>query len=101
MSARIYQPAKTAMSSGTAKTKGWLLEFIPEKPSVKDPFTGWNGASETRSQIKLKFRTLEEAQNYAIAHGLAARVEKPRARKQVQKSYADNFRHDRVSPWSH
>ena len=101
MSARIYQPAKTAMSSGTAKTKDWVLEFMPEKPSVKDPFTGWNGASETRSQIKLKFSTLEEAQNYAAAHGLAARVDRPRTRKHAQKSYADNFRHDRTSPWSH
>ena len=101
MSARIYQPSKTAMSSGTAKTKNWVLEFIPEEPSVKDPFTGWNGASETRSQIRLKFLTLEEAQNYATANGLAARVEKPRKRKQAQKSYADNFRHDRISPWSH
>ncbi|MEO0746389.1 MAG: ETC complex I subunit, partial [Pseudomonadota bacterium] len=25
MRARIYQPAKTAMSSGTAKTKHWVL----------------------------------------------------------------------------
>ncbi|MED5368155.1 MAG: NADH dehydrogenase ubiquinone Fe-S protein 4, partial [Pseudomonadota bacterium] len=89
MSARIYQPSKTAMSSGTAKTKNWVLEFVPEEPSVKDPFTGWNGASETRSQIRLKFSTLEEAQNYATANGLAARVEKPRKRKQAQKSYAD------------
>ena len=101
MRARIYQPSKTAMSSGTAKTKNWVLEYMPDRPSVKDPFTGWNGASETRSQIRLKFSTLEEAQNYATANGLAARVEKPRKRKQAQKSYADNFRHDRISPWSH
>ena len=101
MSARIYQPAKTAMSSGTAKTKSWVLEFAPEKPSVKDPLTGWNGAGETRSQIKLKFPTLEEAQNYAAANGIAARVERERTRKPSQKSYADNFRFDRTGPWSH
>ena len=29
MRARIYQPAKTAMQSGTAKTTGWVLEFAP------------------------------------------------------------------------
>ena len=55
-------------------------------------------ASETRSQIRLKFPTLEEAQNYA-AHGLAARVDRPRTQTGT-KVYADNFRHDRVS-WSH
>ena len=27
MRARIYQPARTAMQSGTAKTKGWVLVF--------------------------------------------------------------------------
>ena len=30
MRARIYQPAKTAMQSGTAKTKTWLLEYEPD-----------------------------------------------------------------------
>lgn len=49
MSARIYQPAKTAMSSGTAKTEKWVLEFIPARPRVKDPLTGWNGVDETQT----------------------------------------------------
>jgi hypothetical protein len=30
MTARIYKPAKTAMQSGLANTKKWLLEFEPE-----------------------------------------------------------------------
>ena len=101
MSARIYQPAKTAMSSRHGQNQRLGAGICAGKTSVKDPFTGWNGASETRSQIKLKFSTLEEAQNYAAAHGLVARVDQPRTRKQAQKSYADNFRHDRTSPWSH
>lgn len=29
MRARIYQPAKTAMQSGTAKTHSWVLEYAP------------------------------------------------------------------------
>ena len=29
MFARIYQPSKTAMSSGNAKTTTWVLEFAP------------------------------------------------------------------------
>ncbi|NBX43332.1 MAG: ETC complex I subunit, partial [Rhodobacteraceae bacterium] len=29
MVARIYKPARTAMSSGSAKTKDWVLEFAP------------------------------------------------------------------------
>ena len=29
MVARIFQPAKSAMQSGLARTKVWLLEFEP------------------------------------------------------------------------
>ena len=31
MLARIYRPAKSAMQSGQAKTREWLLEFEPEQ----------------------------------------------------------------------
>jgi hypothetical protein len=39
---------------------------------------------------------LEEAQNYAAAKGIAARVDQPHPRQRRAKSYSDNFRHDRV-----
>ena len=32
--ARIFKPAKTAMQSGRAKTKEWILEFEPKAPSA-------------------------------------------------------------------
>jgi hypothetical protein len=101
MSARIYQPAKTAMSSGTAKTEKWVLEFIPARPRVKDPLTGWNGADETQTQVRLKFSSLEAAQDYARARGIAVRLDRPNKRQQSIKLYADNFRHDRVGQWTH
>ncbi len=41
MRARIYQPARTAMSSGTAKTRVWLLEFSPAEARRVDPLMGW------------------------------------------------------------
>jgi NADH dehydrogenase len=31
MRARIYQPAKTAMQSGSAKTHHWVLEYAPAR----------------------------------------------------------------------
>ena len=40
MRARIYKPSKTAMSSGLAKTKSWVLEFIQETTSEIDPLMG-------------------------------------------------------------
>jgi len=96
MSARIYQPAKTAMSSGTANTHYWVLEFAAEGARRKDAFTGWNSIDGTANQVKLKFDTLEEAQVYAAAHGLTARVDRPHKRRRLAKSYSDNFRYDRV-----
>ena len=32
MTARIFKPAKTAMQSGEARTKEWVLEFEPAAP---------------------------------------------------------------------
>ncbi|MEM7489980.1 MAG: NADH dehydrogenase ubiquinone Fe-S protein 4, partial [Pseudomonadota bacterium] len=49
MRARIYKPAKTAMSSGTAKTHDWVLEFVPETPREIDPLTGWTGSRDTQA----------------------------------------------------
>ena len=96
MTAKIYQPAKSAMSSGTAKTQYWVLEFAADGARRKDAFTGWNSIDGTANQVKLKFGTLEEAQAYAVAQGLAVRVDRPNKRKRLAKSYSDNFKHDRV-----
>ena len=101
MTDKIYQPAKTAMSSGVAKTQTWLLEFLPEKPRVKDPLTGWNGAAETQTQVRLRFETLDAAKEYARQHGIAARVVTPTKRKMYKKSYSDNFSYTRVGQWTH
>jgi hypothetical protein len=101
MSARIYQPAKTAMQSGTAKTRKWVLEFVPAKPKQSDPLMGWIGSSETATQVRLSFPTLDDAKQYAESHGIAYRVMTPHKRKRRTKTYADNFRHDRVSAWTH
>ena len=96
MTAKIYQPAKSAMSSGTAQARYWVLEFAAEGERRKDAYTGWNSIEGTANQVKLKFDRLEEAQAYAAAQGLAVRVDRPHKRKRLAKSYSDNFHHDRV-----
>lgn len=104
MIARIYQPAKTAMQSGMAKTKKWILEFVPSASSVKqrsDSLTGWVSAAETMTQVRLKFDSLDDAKAYAEKQGLAYRVAQPHKRKTIRKSYSDNFRHDRTGAWTH
>ena len=37
MRARIYKPSKTAMQSGVARTRLWLLEFAPASAREVDP----------------------------------------------------------------
>ncbi|MEX4007616.1 MAG: ETC complex I subunit [Neoaquamicrobium sediminum] len=101
MSARIYSPAKTAMQSGKAKTGHWVLEFDPEQPRKIDPLMGYTSSGDMKSQIRLTFPTLEEAIAYAKKNGLAYRVQEPKETRRRQISYAENFRYDRKTPWTH
>jgi hypothetical protein len=95
-SARILRPAKTAMSSGTARTKRWILEFEQATPRRADPLMGWISAEDTLNQVRLSFDTLEEAQAFAQKLGLDYSIEEPNTRTLKPKAYADNFRADRV-----
>jgi hypothetical protein len=101
MLARIYKPAKTAMQSGEARTKEWVLEFAPAAPRELDPLMGWTGSRDTRAQVQLEFNTREEAIAYAERAGLPFKVFEPLPRRQIRKSYADNFKFGRIGRWTH
>ena len=89
---RIYRPTKTAMQSGRAKTKQWILEFEPGAHRFVDPLMGWVGSDDTRSQVRLRFASREAAVSYAERHGLSYRVQEPQVRTIRPKSYAEKFR---------
>ncbi|MGE0096010.1 MAG: ETC complex I subunit [Alphaproteobacteria bacterium] len=91
MTARIYRPAKTAMQSGRAKTKQWVLEFEPTLPKSNDPLMGWTSSGDTKQQLRLQFPTREEAVAYAEARGITYVVNEPHANPLKAKSYAANF----------
>ncbi len=103
MRARIYQPARTAMSSGQAKTKSWVLEFVNDTGRDVDPLMGWTSSSDTQSQVKLSFDSKEAAIEYAQDKGIAAVVTEPKKRKPVIRKggYGDNFATNRRSVWTH
>ena len=101
MVARIYKPAQTAMQSGPARTKEWVLEYEPEAPREIDPLMGWTSSDDTRTQLRLTFETREEAVAYAEREGIPYILEEPAARKVTPKAYADNFRFDRIGNWTH
>lgn len=103
MRARIYQPARTAMSSGTAKTKDWVLEYAPASARDIDPLMGWTSSSDTQKQVRLRFPTKEAALEYARDHGIDALVFEPHKRKPNirPRGYGENFATDRRTVWTH
>ncbi|MFN4159375.1 MAG: ETC complex I subunit [Gemmobacter sp.] len=103
MPARIFQPARTAMQSGSAKTNDWVLEFAPASAREVDPLMGWTSSDDTQAQVRLRFPTREAAEDYARAKGLDYVVTEPKPRKPVirQRGYGENFATDRRGVWTH
>jgi hypothetical protein len=94
--ALIFRPAKTAMQSGRGGTRSWVLEYVPATPRRPDPLMGWASAQDTLNEVQLRFATLEEAVAFAEKSGLDYTVVEPNNSIEKPKSYADNFRWDRV-----
>jgi len=94
--ARIFRPAKSAMQSGRAQTRKWVLEYEPATRRVPEALMGWSSAADTLNEVRLRFDTLDEAEAFAAKHGLGYTVIEPHERSPKQKSYADNFRYDRI-----
>jgi len=103
MRARIYQPAKTAMQSGTAKTHQWVLEFAPASTREVDPLMGWTSSSDTQAQVRLRFDSRDAAEAYATAKGIEFTVVEPKTRKTLIRAggYGENFATNRRSVWTH
>jgi hypothetical protein len=57
---------------------------------------GWSSARDTLNEVRLHFDSLDEAVAFADKHGLDYTVIEPQPRTPKVKSYADNFRYDRV-----
>jgi hypothetical protein len=100
-SARIYKEPKSAMQSGYGRTKLWMLEFEQDRPREIEPLMGWTSSGDTRQQVRLRFDSKEEAIGYATRNGIAFRVEEPKEPTRKTMSYSDNFKFNRVGPWTH
>ena len=103
MRARIYQPARNAMQSGTAKTRNWVLEFAPASAREVDPLMGWTSSSDTQTQVRLKFDSKDAALEYTQANGIDAQVIEPKKRKPNVRpgGYGENFATNRRGVWTH
>ncbi|MEM7507175.1 MAG: ETC complex I subunit [Pseudomonadota bacterium] len=103
MPARIYQPSRSAMTSGQANARGWILEHAPTEQKQIDPLMGWTGSGDMNRQVRLTFETLDAAEDYARRRGIAYTVEtqKPRKPNMRPMGYAGNFAHNRRGNWTH
>jgi len=97
MQVRIFRPSKTAMQSGRANTRHWLIEPEPQQPKLIDPLMGWVGTRDmVGTELRMRFPTKEEAIAYAEGQGWDYRVFDERPVRARPKSYSDNFRYDKV-----
>jgi len=101
MFAKIYQPAPSAMTSGRGNSKYWVLEFFGHSAESVDPLTGTKRSTNMRSQLDLKFNTLEAAISYAKSKNIPHQVVQSQKVKRIPRSYADNFAFDRKLPCTH
>lgn len=101
MVARIYRPAPNAMQSGKANAQHWLLEFENAASRSVEPMMGWTSSDDTRTQVRMRFDTRDEAIAFAQREGIEYRLSEPREPKRVIKAYADNFASGRRRPWTH
>src|ERR1700742_2511914 len=101
MTARIYKPARTAMQSGTAKTKEWILDYEPEQPRSVEPLMGWTSSGDMKQQLRLQFDTKEEAIAYCERNGIAYEAFDSQPLKRARVAYSDNFAPTRRGAWTH
>ena len=101
MAARIYRLAPNAMQSGRGNSKEWVLVFEQSSPRELEPLMGYTSSADTRTQVKLRFDTLEEAESYAQRNGIPYTVQPEHKFAPKRNHYADNFQADRKYPWTH
>jgi len=101
MTARIFRPAPNAMQSGEGNSRRWMLVNEPSSARSIEPLMGYTSSSDTETQIKLFFDSLEEAEAYAQRAGIPYRVQTAHEATPKRTVYSDNFRSDRKTPWTH
>lgn len=84
------------MQSGKGKTKMWVLEFLPETSFYTEGLMGWNGMTDMRRELLLKFPTKEAAVEYASKNHIEYEIFEANPAKQCTRAYADNFAFNRI-----
>ena len=67
----IYKPARSAMTSGKARTRDWKLRFEPRSRPLIEPLMGWTGCDDTLSQIRVDIPVGSRGRRLRSAPGFA------------------------------
>jgi hypothetical protein len=92
MKVRIYQPIQQLMQRGHNDSAHWLIEHEPESRRYPEPLMGWTASSDTLNQVKLTFKTLDEAKQFAQKKGWDYTISAEHKRKTKPRNYIDNFK---------
>lgn len=94
MDVKIYKPSKNAMQSGRALDEsGWFLEYETQGRREAEPLMGWTAADDTLNQVRLKFKSCEDAIAFAEKEGWSYTILKPNERRIKPRNYGDNFKY--------
>ncbi|EPQ54452.1 hypothetical protein GLOTRDRAFT_139039 [Gloeophyllum trabeum ATCC 11539] len=90
---RIYQPARSTMQSGSAKTNRWRLDWdiLPGGGRWENPLMGWASSADYMQGTRMSFRSKEDAVHFAEKQGWDYYVQPPTVKKIPPKNYAENF----------
>ena len=78
------------MQSGKRNTKNWILRFDTLNTGI-NPLMGWETSKDTMSEVKLEFKTSDQAISYAKKNNIDYYVIEPEKPRLIKKSYTDNF----------
>ncbi|XP_032676705.1 NADH dehydrogenase [ubiquinone] iron-sulfur protein 4, mitochondrial [Odontomachus brunneus] len=91
---RIYQPAKSAMQSGTNNIHFWQIDF-ETRERWENPLMGWTSSGDPMSNINVDFTSQEEAIAHCKKMGWDYYIQKPNVNQPKPRTYGMNFSWDK------
>ncbi len=93
MKVQIFNPARSTMQSGLAKTQQWVIEYEALSGRNPEPLMGWSSSEDTLNQVRIKFPSKEAAIAHAEREGWEYSIAINQQRKVKPRNYGDNFRY--------
>lgn len=78
--ARIWKPARSAMTSGRARGHLWKMRIERARASWIEPLMGWTAGDDPAAYVEIDFPDLEAAINHARRLGVDYEVHMPPAK---------------------